>query len=138
LAAADFVAVAGHAAEGAVFVTPWPFPADFAAAAEFAAAAIFAAAYQRVSNGLPPGPLAAPAYEATWVLLEALQRDIAAHRAPTREGIVAALPSTSREGLLGLIAFDADRSWSDAPLYSYRIGAAGLPAPINGYSATRR
>jgi branched-chain amino acid transport system substrate-binding protein len=132
LAAADFVAVAGQAAEGAVFVTPWPFPADEAAGADFAAA------YQRVSNGLPPGPLTAPAYEATWVLLEALQRDIAAHGVPTREGIAAALPSTSHEGLLGLIAFDADLSWSDAPLYSYRIGAAGLPAPINGYSATRR
>jgi ABC-type branched-subunit amino acid transport system substrate-binding protein len=132
LAAADFVAVAGHAAQGAVFVTPWPFPADAAAAADFAAA------YQRVSNGLPPGPLAAPAYEATWVLLEALQRDIAAHGVPTREGIAAALPSTSREGLLGLIAFDADRSWGDAPLYSYRIGAEGLPVLINGHSATRR
>jgi branched-chain amino acid transport system substrate-binding protein len=144
LAAADFVAVAGQAAQGAVFVTPWPFPADEAAAADFAAAAIFAAAtdfvaaYQRVSNGLPPGPLAAPAYEATWVLLEALQRDIAAHGVPTREGIAAALPSTSREGVLGLIAFDADRSWSDAPLYLYRIGAAGVPAPIKGHSATRR
>jgi len=138
LAAADFVAVAGQAAEGAVFVTRWPLPVDATAAADLAAAAIFAAAYQRVSNGLPPGPLAAPAYEATWVLLEALQRDIAAHGVPTREGIVAALPSTSREGVLGLIAFDADRSWGDAPLYSYRIGAAGLPAPINGYSATRR
>jgi branched-chain amino acid transport system substrate-binding protein len=134
LAAADFVAVAGQAAQGAVFVTPWPLPVD----ADFAAAAIFAAAYQRVSNGPPPGPLAAPAYEATWVLLEALQRDIAAHGVPTREGIAAALPSTSREGVLGLIAFDADRSWGDAPLYSYRIGAEGLPTPINGYSATRR
>jgi ABC-type branched-subunit amino acid transport system substrate-binding protein len=138
LAAADFVAVAGQAAQGAVFVTPWPLPADEAAAADFVAAADFAAAYQRVSNGLPPGPLAAPAYEATWVLLEALQRDIAAHGVPTREGIVAALPSTSREGVLGLIAFDADRSWGDAPLYSYRIGAEGLPTPVNGYSATRR
>jgi ABC-type branched-subunit amino acid transport system substrate-binding protein len=133
LAAPDFVAVAGRAAEGAVFVTPWPFPADvpaFAAAAAFAAGAAFAAAYQSVSNGLPPGPFAAPAYEATWVLLDALQRDIAAHGTPTREGMTEALRDTDREGVLGLIRFDAGYSWGDAPLYSYRIGAKGVPAPI--------
>jgi ABC-type branched-subunit amino acid transport system substrate-binding protein len=124
LAAADFVAVAGQAAEGAVFVTPWPFPADVSAAADFAAA------YRAVSNGLPPGPLALLAYEATWVLIDALQRDIAAHGTPAREGIAAALPSTRREGLLGLIAFDTGRSWDGAPLYSYCICAGGVPAPI--------
>ena len=132
LAAPDFVAVAGQGASGALFVTPSPFPADVPGGSDFVAA------YRAVSNGVSPGPLAPLTYEATWVLLEALQRDIAARRVPTREGIAAALPSTSRKGVLGLIAFDADRSWSDAPLYAYRIGAEGVPAPINGYSATRR
>jgi branched-chain amino acid transport system substrate-binding protein len=120
LAAADFVAVAGQAAEGAVFVTPWPV----------SAAAGFAAAYQGVSNSLPPGPLALPAYEATWVLLDALQRDIAAHRVPTRAGMAAALPATEREGVLGRIRFDAGHSWGSASLYWYRIGRRGVLEPM--------
>ena len=119
LAATDFVAVAGKAAEGAVFVTPWPLPAYILGSADFVAA------YQEVSGGAPPGPLALPAYEATWVLLEALERDIAAHGAPTREGVAAALPPTEREGLLGHITFDTGRNWGDAPLYWYRIGTEG-------------
>lgn len=120
LAATDFVAVAGQAAEGAVFVTPWLFPADVPSSANFVAA------YRAVSHDVPPpGPLALPAYEATWVLLEALERDIAVHGEPTREGVGAALMATRREGLLGVITFNADRNWDDAPLYWYQIGAEG-------------
>ena len=124
LAATDFVAVAGEAAEGAVFVTPWPFPADVPGGADFIAA------YQEVSGGVMPGPLALPAYEATWVLLEALERDVTAHGAPTREGVGASLPATERDGLLGHVAFDAGHSWGAAPLYWYRIGAGGTAQRI--------
>jgi len=120
LAAPDFTAVAGGAAEGVLFATPWPLPADLPDGADFAAA------YGAVSNGVSPGPLAAPAYEATWVLLEALQRDLAAHRTPTRDGAAAALPATERTGLLGLISFDVGRSWSSAPVYWYRVAAHGV------------
>jgi len=119
LAAADFTAVAGQAAEGATFVTPYPFPADVPDSADFVAA------YRDVSNGVPPGPLALPAYEATWVLLESLERDIAAHGEPTRSGAAAALATTRREGLLGAITFDAECNWNDVPLYQYQIGAEG-------------
>lgn len=120
LAASDFVAVAGQAAEGTVFVTPWPFPADVPDSANLVAS------YRAVSNGVPPGPLALLAYEATWVLLEALERDIAAHGAPTRGGVAAALPATEREGLLGHITFDASHNWGKASLYWYRVGAGGV------------
>jgi len=105
LAAADFSAVAGVAAEGAMFVTPHPFPTDAPGGADFVAA------YRAVSNGVPPGPLALPAYQATRTLLKALERDIAAHGQPTREGIGASLAATERGG---------------APLYWYRIGAGGM------------
>ena len=105
LAAADFAAVAGVAAEGAMFVTPCPFPADAPGGADFIAA------YQAVSNSVPPGPLALPAYEATWMLLESLERDIAAHGRPTREGIA---------------DLNAERNWSYTPLYWYQIGADGI------------
>ena len=124
LAASDFGAVAGRAAEGVTFVTPWPFPADAPAAADFAAA------YRSVSNELPPGPLAAPAYEATWVLLEALRRDIAVHGAPTREGMATVLPTTERHGVLGSIALDAGHSWTTAPLHWYRINSDGAPERV--------
>jgi branched-chain amino acid transport system substrate-binding protein len=121
LAASDFAAVAGQAAEGVTFVTPWPFPPDAPAAANFATA------YRSVSNDLPPGPLAAPAYEAAWVLLEALQRDIAAHGMPTRHGMAAVILATERQGVLGPIDLDAGRSWTHAPLYWYRIDGDGTP-----------
>jgi branched-chain amino acid transport system substrate-binding protein len=121
LAAPDFVAVAGMSAEGSVFVTPWPLPVDISGSVDFVAA------YQAVSGGVPPGPLALPAYEATWVLLEALGQNIAAHGTPTREGVTVALPAIERDGLLGHITFDAGHNWSDAPLYWYRVGAEGVP-----------
>jgi len=121
LAAPDFVAVAGQAAEGAVFVTPWPLPTDVAGGVDFVAA------YRAVSNGVSPGPLALLAYEATWVLLEALERDITSHGEPTREGMAAALATVERSGLLGRITFDGGRNWGDAPLYWYHIGARGVP-----------
>lgn len=121
LAASDFAAVAGQAAAGVAFVTPWPFPTDTPGGAGFAVA------YREVSDGLSPGPLALPAYEATKVLLEALERDIVAHGEPTREGMAAVLPMVERDGLLGHFTLDAERSWSDAPLYWYRIGPGGVP-----------
>jgi ABC-type branched-subunit amino acid transport system substrate-binding protein len=134
LAAPDFVAVAGQAAEGTLFVTPWPFAADVPGGAETrffprdpvsGETTDFIAAYRTVSNGVPPGPLAFAAYEATWVLLGALERDITAHGVPMRGGIGAMLEATRHEGLLGRVTFDAGRSWSDAPLYWYRVGVGG-------------
>jgi branched-chain amino acid transport system substrate-binding protein len=126
LAVPDFAAVAGEAASGAVFVTPWPFPVDVSGGVGFADG------YRAVSNGVPPGPLALPAYEATWVLLEALVRAIAANGKPVRDGMAAALSATRREGELGRITFDAARAWDDAPLYWYYIGAEGVARPVGG------
>ncbi len=101
LAASDFAAVAGKAATGTMFITPYPLQPD---------GAYFIAAYQNISNGVQPGSLALPAYRATQSLLEALERDIAAHGHPTREG-------TGVE-LVGL-----ERAWSQ--FYWYRIEADG-------------
>jgi ABC-type branched-subunit amino acid transport system substrate-binding protein len=124
LMADDFVAVAGPAAESAWTFTPWPRPADLPEGDAFAAA------YAAVSNGVAPGYLAAPAYEATRVLLAALEADIAAHGAPSRAGVDAALQRVRREGLLGPISFDATRGWPAAPVYGYRFGPAGERLPI--------
>jgi len=120
LAMTDFVAVAGHAAERAIYFTPWPFPADVPGGADFVAA------YRAVSNGVPPGPLALLAYEATWMLLEALEQAIAAHGEPAREGVAATLATVKRNGLLGWIEFNGRRNWDGASLYRYRIDAGGV------------
>ncbi len=107
LAAADFAAVAGEAAEGARFVTPWPFPQDMPGSADFVAA------YQAMGPHVePPGPLSLPAYEATQQVLAALERDIAAHGAPTREGMAAALGEVESSG---------------TTLYWYHVGEDGVP-----------
>jgi ABC-type branched-subunit amino acid transport system substrate-binding protein len=110
LAAADFTAVAGDAAHGALFVTPWPFAQDVQESGDFVTA------YQAMGPHVePPGPLALPAYEATWRLLEALEHDISANGAPTREGVTAALAKAeSSDGVL---------SW-------YRIGGNGTPGRV--------
>jgi ABC-type branched-subunit amino acid transport system substrate-binding protein len=107
LAAADFAAVAGDAAEGARFVTPWPFPMDVPDSAGFVVG------YQSMGPHVPPpGPLALPTYDATWQVLEALERDIAANGRPTREGMAAALAGVQPSGVT---------------LYWYRVGAEGIP-----------
>jgi branched-chain amino acid transport system substrate-binding protein len=113
LAATDFEAIAGAAAKRTTYVTPWPRPADIPSSEPFAAA------YRQLSGGTPPGPLALAAYEATWVLIEALERDLAAHGTPSRAGLAGALAETDRIGLLGRIRFSPDRSWHEAPLYTY-------------------
>ncbi len=108
LAAADFAAVAGAAAAETLLVTPWP-PAE-----EVPGADEFAAAYVEVSGGPPPGPLARPAYEATRLLLAALQADVEAHGAPSRAGVAAALTAL-RDG----------QAVEEVTLYWYRLGRDG-------------
>jgi len=109
LAASDFAAVAEDAASGASYVTPWPDPTTLPEAADFVAA------YRELSRGLTPGPLALAAYEATWVLLEALERSLTTHGVPSRGNVAQALAGTERDGLLGRITFDTARTWREAP-----------------------
>ncbi|MCX7681618.1 MAG: branched-chain amino acid ABC transporter substrate-binding protein [Anaerolineae bacterium] len=111
LAAADFAAIAERAAEGAVFVTPWPLSVSDTE---------FVQGYGLVSGGMMPGPLAVPAYEATWVVLEALEREITASGKPGRAEMAVALAATRRTGLLGEVTFGPTRRWDGAPLYRHR------------------
>jgi ABC-type branched-subunit amino acid transport system substrate-binding protein len=107
LAAADFAAVAGDAATGTRFVTPWQFPQDVPDSVDFVAA------YQVMGPHVePPGPLALPACEATRQVLTALERDIAVNGVPSRGGMVAAL---------------AEVESGDVTLHWYRIGSGGVP-----------
>jgi ABC-type branched-subunit amino acid transport system substrate-binding protein len=108
LAAADFAAVAGEAAEGATLVTPWPLPEDGSDEAEFVAA------YVEVSGDSPPGPLSRPAYEAAHLVLEALRIDLAADGTASRAGTASALGT-----VVGAATEDAGE------LYWYRVSRDG-------------
>lgn len=66
------------------------------------------------------GPAAALAYDATQALLDAVAQDIVAHGKPSRAGVMAALTQVERDGLNGLITFDAVGSWRGAPVELYR------------------
>lgn len=120
LSAGDFAAVAGGHAEGTVFLTPWPFPRDVAGGERFAER------YRVVSNGIEPGPLALPAFEATRLLLDALEEAVGTGEA-TREGVSAALAERAREGGLAILRVDGNRTPAQIPLYWYRIGNEGAP-----------
>ena len=120
LAATDFVAVAGTAAAGARFVTPWPFPHDVPGGGAFAAA------YRSASDGTEAGPLALPAYEGTWLLLQALE-EAARQGDPSRAGVAASLSGVQRQGLLGRLPAGRGDGSFDGVLYWYHIGPDGVP-----------
>ena len=114
LATTEFADVAGEAAEGACFTTPYPFPQDLEAGEDWTAA------YQAVGPHVPfPGPYALPTYEAIYLLAAAVAEDSTAHSAPTRAGIALALSSPGRDGVLGPIRWDAEGFWATASLYTY-------------------
>jgi branched-chain amino acid transport system substrate-binding protein len=116
LTATDYSAIARDGARASC-VTPWPLPR------EVPSGDAFASRYLEVSNGLPPGRLAMPAYEATWALLEAIERSTLGGAAPSREGVLDALADTDRAGLLGTITFGDERLWEDAPLHHCEVYA---------------
>jgi branched-chain amino acid transport system substrate-binding protein len=119
LAVSEYAAVAGASAAGAEFVTPWPFPQDLPDGDAFVAA------YQEVSNGVPPGPLALPAYEGARFLLAGLER-AADESAPSRDRVSSALSALQSTGPLGEVAPDEEVNGERA-LYWYRIGPQGAP-----------
>ncbi len=74
--------------------------------------------FAELSLGPPPGPGAIVAYDATNVLIAALEADLAANSGqPTRAGVATALRSVRHAGLLGTIQFDARGRWPDAPVF---------------------
>jgi ABC-type branched-subunit amino acid transport system substrate-binding protein len=105
---------AGEATEGLIWVSSvLPAAAD-------ALPLPFVSGYQALAGGLP-GPNAILAYDATNVLLDAIELDIIQNSHPTRQGVMAALPAIHVEGLSGDIRFDDQGSWLQAPIFAYRI-----------------
>ena len=84
LARAQLPLIAGPAADGTCYAITAPLFADPSPGSDFAAA-------YRALAGHDPGPWAALAYDATYLLLDALERDILARGRPSRDGMIAAL-----------------------------------------------
>ncbi|MEW5959671.1 MAG: ABC transporter substrate-binding protein [Chloroflexota bacterium] len=119
----QLVQVAQAAANGLIFVSPAPAPQDVGAAT-------FVDAYQTLA-GFPPGPRAVLAYDATHVLLDAIEQAIINHdRLPSRAEVSAIIGSIKREGLSGELAFDQQGRREDAPVWVYQISNQEYPGTL--------
>lgn len=82
-------------------------------------------------SGAPPGPYAALAYDATHLLLNAIQEAIAVEGKPTRRGIIAALSwSEAYDGLTAHISFDEHGQALDPQVYIYEIVDGRYPGEL--------
>lgn len=116
LAAADVGQVAGPAAEGVRFVTPYPFPQDLEGTDAWIAA------YRAMGPHVPaPGPYALPTYAAVYLLADAIGRAVDATGRPTRERVGDALGAARYQGALGPVAVG-----HPLPLYTY-VWEGGAP-----------
>lgn len=108
--------VAKAAANNLIFVSPGPDPADLPGAADFRQA------YQ-AQAGFPAGPRALLAYDATQVLLDAIEQAIVTKQGqkPTRAEVRATLNDVRRQGLSGHISFDQQGRRLEAPSWLYQI-----------------
>jgi branched-chain amino acid transport system substrate-binding protein len=111
--------IAQRAADGTLYVAPAPAPGDLPGTASFVAG-------YRALAGYDPGPRAVLAYDATNVLLDALEFSIHNNGGLTRHGVAAALGAVRRDGLVGSITFDDAGRRENPPTWVYQI-AGGYP-----------
>jgi ABC-type branched-subunit amino acid transport system substrate-binding protein len=122
---AHLVNVAGSAANGLSYPSPAPAGKD---------------ALQIQSNsaldkeGL--GPRGVLAYDATNVLLDAIERAVQENGYPSRQGVIVTLPEVRRHGLTGEIAFDAMGRRVDAFVWLYNIADKSYPGRMLSLQAT--
>ncbi|HMR68109.1 MAG TPA: ABC transporter substrate-binding protein [Anaerolineae bacterium] len=121
----QLVQVAGGVANGFIFVSPGP------TAAEAPGGVAFSQAYQALS-GLSPGPRAIMAYDATHVLLDAIEQATANSSewlasSPSRAEVSAVIPQIQRVGLSGEIHFSPAGQRFEAPVWLHQITNASYP-----------
>jgi branched-chain amino acid transport system substrate-binding protein len=116
----ELVSVGQSAAANLIFVSPAPAGANVmpnrAAAPGLETASL--------------GPRAVAAYDATQVLLDAMELAIHQDGYPSRQGILAVLPEVQRRGLTGAIAFDGTGRRVDAPAWLYNITHNEYPGQL--------
>jgi len=114
LARTQLAQIAGDAAAGTCYAMTKPAWADLSAGSAFADG-------YRALSGSAPGPWAALAYEATVLLLDALEREIRQGGQPTRLGVQAQLQQAA--GVDGQSVFVAGRRrQADVRVYCYDAG----------------
>ena len=116
----QLVQVAGQLADGLIFVSPAPAGQDLP---DEAREAVGVSADQ-----LPPRAILA--FDATQLLLDAIEAAISTHGRPERRGVVKALSAVHRRGLTGVLAFDEGGRRRDAPLWAYRITDGAYPGRL--------
>jgi ABC-type branched-subunit amino acid transport system substrate-binding protein len=102
-----------------------PCASDAPPVADLPAAQRALAGFTEISLGPPPGPRAIVAYDATMLVIRAIQQLQRAGGQPTRASVAAALRRMCYDGLLGQINFDARNTWASAPLWIYPSSRAG-------------
>jgi branched-chain amino acid transport system substrate-binding protein len=122
--------VAGAAANELIFVSPGPD------AAQLPVDSAFVEAYQALS-GLPPGPRAVLAYEATNVLLDSIEQTIITRgglydQPPNRRTVREQLALIRRSGLTGPVEFNSEGQRLNAPVWIYQISEARYPGTLIG------
>ena len=125
----QLVDVAGPAADGMIFASPAPAGRDLAAAS--AVVPYFRKGVEWA--GLPLGelgPRALLAYDATQVLLSAIESAIQTDGKLTRAGVLRALPAVRVRGLTGAIAFGDDGRRLGARVWAYQIEANRYPGRL--------
>ncbi len=115
-----FLNVAGQAANGLIFVSPSPGGRDVLHTAHAGSS----------SEKDDWGPRAVLAYDATHVLLDAVELAVRQDGYPSRQGVVASLPVVQRRGITGAIAFDASGRRTDAPVWLYEIVHTYYPGRV--------
>lgn len=111
--------VAGGSAEGVIIASPAPSGEDLSfRPSEILTSLTFLT------------PRAVLAYDAAFVLLTAIEKNIAQEGLPSRKGVIAALPKVQIDGLSGIIAFDAN-GWRLRPsVWLYRIEDNRYPGTL--------
>jgi ABC-type branched-subunit amino acid transport system substrate-binding protein len=85
--------------------------------------------YKKISQGVEPNFLAAMAYDATKIILQAIERDVKANGKPTRLGVAAALAQTDTNGLSGRITFDAKQNSDEGKRWVYKWEEGKIKRP---------
>ncbi len=116
---------AGLAADGVMIVSPGPDIIDAPGYEDFAAA------YQNMA-GFPPNPRAILAYDATHVLLDAIEQAMISNdkwynNQPNRTGISTVISNIQHQGVSGPILFNKQGQRLDAPLWLYQISEMSYP-----------
>ena len=114
LGASAFRQIAGTAAAGTRFVTPYPRPRDIPNTD------VWIDAYRNGGPHVPePSYYALPTYEAVHAVADAVRAAVEQGEHPGREVMVTTLSGVSRTGSLGILRWSPDGYWADMPLHLY-------------------